>query len=181
VESLIDKADKALYFSKANGRNKTTLYSSALDVEVKQTSLNKGIMSGDIIKDAMRMRMTLEVLDITKSAMTGVEKQMVILDKIRQIAEADEALYISMNTELPSFAKSDDAKASLISSAAAEKKPTILTEEGENGVSIAAIPQICANEVPGVILLSTPAKKRTFKADDIGLLTDLGYLSYSLT
>jgi len=181
VETLIGKADKALYFSKANGRNQTTAYSSALDVEVKQTSLNKGIISGDIIKDAMRMRMTLEVLEITKSAMTGAEKQMAILDKIRQIAEADEALYISMSTELPSFAKSDDAKASLISSAVAEKKPTILTGEGENGVSIAAIPQIYANEVSGVILLSTLTKKRTFKADDIGLLTDLGYLSYSLT
>ncbi|MCL2247931.1 MAG: diguanylate cyclase [Oscillospiraceae bacterium] len=181
VESLISKADNALYFSKANGRNKTTVYSSALDIGEKQTSPNKGIISGDIIKDAMRMRMTLEVLDITKSTMTEAEKQTVILDKIKQIAEADEAMYISMNTAPPSFAKGNGTKASLISSAVAKKKPTILTEEQENGMSMAAIPQTQAGEVSGILFLSTLAKKRKFKADDIGLLTDLGYLAYSLT
>jgi len=175
---LIEKADKALYASKAGGRNMTTLYESSLELSANAMSAAKDIMSGDVLKDAMRMRMTLEIIDITKKYMSYKEKSGEILDRVKKIAEADKALFLAVSDGTPPNDINED-HARIIGLAVAEKRPEIQPKD-EAGLTVAAIPRFLPDGGINVLYLSASAAKRMYEAEDMGLLRDLGNLVYGI-
>jgi len=175
-ENLIEKADKALYASKSHGRNKTTSYGDVLDAPVNAANTAKDIMSGDTLIDAMRMRMTLEVIDITKAAEAYKDKADKILGLVKKIADADEVFYIpASEIKAAPMAYSD-----IMGKAVADKIPHTQQNDGQ-GYSVAAVPHIDANAEVGVLYLRAPVDRRIYSDDDMGLLNDLGGLMYAVS
>ncbi|MCL2854130.1 MAG: diguanylate cyclase [Defluviitaleaceae bacterium] len=87
-KELIDKADKALYASKYEGRNMSTVYREDLEAPSKNKHQTNDIITGDALVDAMRMRLTLEIIQLTRSEMTSENRKNVAQDKIKQMVDA---------------------------------------------------------------------------------------------
>ncbi|MCL2855282.1 MAG: diguanylate cyclase [Defluviitaleaceae bacterium] len=169
---LMEKADMALYASKKAGRNTCTVYDAAKN-PARDVMGATDIVSGDTIIDAMRMRMTFEIINLIKDAMPHNEKTSAILGKIKEIARADDIFYLTAS-EIDTC----DAHKDLIKSAIYEKQPKVQRESGgENAEAIAAIPCICGNVVMGALCLTALPNNNAAKLWNDDLLQNLGNLA----
>ncbi len=85
---LIEKADKALYESKNNGRNQTTLWSQNLIYNNKRYDKLAGIMTGSLSSDTRIVKSIVDIIaSVTRDA-TKKEKMYEILSIVVDIVEA---------------------------------------------------------------------------------------------
>jgi diguanylate cyclase (GGDEF)-like protein len=95
-DELIHKADLALYMCKERGRNRCEVYDSSFESTAKITKTARNIISSDLVKSAMRMRITLEIIEMSK---TNTDRCL-YLEKIKALAEADDCEYSTDTGEL---------------------------------------------------------------------------------
>jgi hypothetical protein len=88
-EMLIHKADLALYMCKERGRNRCEIYDKAFESSAKITNTARNIISSDLVKSTMRMRITLEIIEMSR----GITDRCLYLEKIKDLAEAESCEY----------------------------------------------------------------------------------------
>ena len=96
-EELIEKADQALYYSKNNGRNKSTTWDDQLNKEGHRYDKLTGILSGNISSDTRNVK---AMLDIIKQLNSDEDRSVRILNMFMtliDITEADEINFIKFD------------------------------------------------------------------------------------
>ncbi|MDD4835062.1 MAG: diguanylate cyclase [Lutispora sp.] len=90
MKDLIDKADQALYHSKENGRNKTTIFDINMIRNVKRVDKLAGIISGNMVEDQRNVENMLEILELQRNCNLSLEEKVHdFLGKAIEISEAD--------------------------------------------------------------------------------------------
>lgn len=89
-EELLEKADQALYFSKNNGRNKTTLWDPNIGNEGVRFDKLAGILSGNISKDTRNVQAIVNVLSIIKEINSPSDRMAVFMENLMDIIEASQ-------------------------------------------------------------------------------------------
>lgn len=90
MRDLIDKADQALYHSKENGRNRTTVFDINMIRTVKRVDKLAGIISGNMVEDQRNVETMLEVLELQRSKDASLDEKLnEFLGKVIEISEAD--------------------------------------------------------------------------------------------
>jgi len=147
---LIRKADMALYICKERGRNRCEVYDASFETVSKITNITKNLISGDAIKDAMRIRVMLEFIELTKYK-TGIGRY---LEKIKELAEAETCEFNATETSGETRFVTNDVK----------------------NLSTADIPVTIGGVVAGSLHLSAPATKRRYNKEDVDFARQLGDL-----
>ncbi len=93
-EELLEKADQALYFSKNNGRNKTTLWDPNIGNEGVRFDKLAGILSGNISKDTRNVQAIVNVLGIIRELSTPIERMAVFMDNLIDVTEATQGIVL---------------------------------------------------------------------------------------
>ncbi len=89
MNDLIDKADQALYHSKENGRNLTTLYDDNLKKSVKRIDKLAGIIRGNMTEDMKNVENIIEILELQRNKDKSVEEKLsMFLGRIIEISGA---------------------------------------------------------------------------------------------
>jgi diguanylate cyclase (GGDEF)-like protein len=96
-EGLIEKADKALYICKEQGRNRSMIYSPEHMESVKTANIAGGIVTGDTVKDGRRMRGILDLIELTGRDLYFKEKVELMLTKIMDMMEAGSIALLVLN------------------------------------------------------------------------------------
>ncbi len=97
---LIEKADKALYVSKNNGRNLTTVYAREKMSEDKHFDPLAGILTGTTSRDARVMKVIVDIIALVASAKPLDQKIRFILSMIIDLLEASDASIVDFNDGL---------------------------------------------------------------------------------
>jgi diguanylate cyclase (GGDEF)-like protein len=91
---LVEKADKALYESKNNGRNQTTLWSQNLIYNNQRYDKLAGIMTGNLSSDTRVVKSIVDVMTTITKDISKKEKLFDILSIIVDIVEASQVCVI---------------------------------------------------------------------------------------
>ena len=94
-QELIEKADKALYFSKNNGRNRCSIWSEKIGNESKRFNRLSGIVSGDVSKDTRNVQALLNIIDLAKMKMKRKKKLLIACKNLLDITESDYCTIVS--------------------------------------------------------------------------------------
>lgn len=90
MRDLIDKADQALYHSKENGRNRTTVFDINMIRTVKRVDKLAGIISGNMVEDQRNVETMIEILELQRKYNVTLEERLdEFLFKAIEISEAD--------------------------------------------------------------------------------------------
>lgn len=98
-EELIEKADQALYYSKNNGRNRSTSWDEKLIKEGHRYDRLTGILTGNISSDTRNMQALLSIinqLDHSHSRLEGIKNTFISL---LDITEGDEIQFIRFDEQ----------------------------------------------------------------------------------
>lgn len=89
MKDLIDKADQALYYSKENGRNKTTIYDVNMVKTINRVDKLAGIVSGNLLEDMRNVETMIEILELQRSHNISVEDKIFkFLGRVIEVSEA---------------------------------------------------------------------------------------------
>jgi len=90
MKDLIDKADQALYHSKENGRNRTTIFDINMIRTVKRVDKLAGIISGNLVEDQRNVETIIEVIELQRKHNISLEERLnEFLGKVIEISDAD--------------------------------------------------------------------------------------------
>jgi diguanylate cyclase (GGDEF)-like protein len=93
-EELLEKADQALYYSKNNGRNQTTLWNPNIGNEGVRFDKLAGILSGNISKDTRNVQAMVNVLTAIRELRNPEERALVFLNNVMDITEATQSMIL---------------------------------------------------------------------------------------
>lgn len=96
-EELLEKADQALYFSKNNGRNRTTLWDPNIGNEGVRFDKLAGILSGNISKDTRNVQAMVNMLTAIRDQREPQERAQVFLNNVMDITEATQSMILIFN------------------------------------------------------------------------------------
>jgi hypothetical protein len=150
-EELVSNADIALYMGKEQGRNICLLYSPDFVKTAVKKSAVSGLLTGDLLKDSHRMRVTLEAIEQMKSE-TGLDKY---LEQIKELAGAEKCVFVSASGSL-------------------EPDSSVKTMDG---VSVLNAPVIRAGVFLGQLHISSDKNKRTYNDNEYFLGLQLARLA----
>ncbi|BEP28952.1 diguanylate cyclase [Helicovermis profundi] len=88
-QELVEKADKALYFSKNNGRNLTTVWNKQIENDSERFNRLSGVISGDISNDSRNVQAIINVLDLIKINIRKNDKLLIASKNLLDITEAE--------------------------------------------------------------------------------------------
>ncbi len=90
MRDLIDKADQALYYSKENGRNNTTIYDANMVKTARRVDKLAGIVSGNLVEDMRNVETMIEILEFQRNHDIAAEEKMFsFLGRAIEISEAE--------------------------------------------------------------------------------------------
>lgn len=93
-EELIEKADQALYYSKNNGRNKSTSWDDKLIKEGHRYDRLTGILTGNISSDTRNMQALLDIINQLNHGQLDHEGIRNTFSSLLDITEGDEVQFI---------------------------------------------------------------------------------------
>ncbi len=94
IVELLEKADKALYASKGNGRNKTTIYAREQMAEQKALHPLAGILTGSTVRDARVMKSIMSVVSFSVLDKSKSQKMLFSLSAIVDLLESSDVAII---------------------------------------------------------------------------------------
>jgi diguanylate cyclase (GGDEF)-like protein len=93
-EALIENADKALYYSKNTGRNKSTKWSKEISGDHYRFNRLAGILTGNSAVDATNMQSIVEIISMLKQKLDKNGKLLKVLENLIDITKADMAYIV---------------------------------------------------------------------------------------
>lgn len=100
MKDLIDKADQALYHSKENGRNNTTVYDDNLAKTAKRVDKLAGIVSGNMSEDIKNVENIIEILELQRNKdISNEDKIFKFLGRIIEISGAQKGSIFILNDD----------------------------------------------------------------------------------
>lgn len=201
-EELLEKADQALYFSKNNGRNKTTLWDPNIgNVGVRFDKL-AGILSGNISKDTRNIQAMVNMLSAIRDQREPQERALVFLNNVMDITEATQSMILVFNgTTLRKWYGRDKGSQTWLETLNFDNltlNEFCHKEQGEyyinwndledveleSGVpkwkSVIFLPQKMDNGEKAVLLLSVPIAEKEFDFADFNFVSSMGGLLTTL-
>lgn len=89
-EELLEKADQALYYSKNNGRNRTTLWDPNIGNEGVRFDKLAGILSGNISKDTRNVQAMVNVITSIRDHQDTSARASELINNLMDITEASQ-------------------------------------------------------------------------------------------
>ena len=197
AKDLIEKADQALYYSKENGRNKSTIYKVNMSKTTKRIDKLAGIISGNLVEDQRKVETMLEVLDLQRSTeIEREEKLFNFLGRIIEVSEAQMGIMFEIgeggeiknklvrkkfiSTAVDEEYYNEETVARCIDSKAGEYKIDWNSDLGLDIVtgmpdwqSIMTVPMTIAGKLSAVLYLSTSIKTKEFDAGEYNFIKTL--------
>ncbi len=96
-EELIEKADQALYASKNNGRNQTTLWSQDFGENRLRFDKLAGILEGNISTDTRNVQAIIDIMDAVKTDLDVNSKIEMILKTVTDVCEAAQISLVTLD------------------------------------------------------------------------------------
>ncbi|MCH4890746.1 diguanylate cyclase [Acidaminobacter sp. JC074] len=98
-EELIEKADQALYASKNNGRNQTTLWHPDLGESRLRFDKLAGILEGNISTDTRNVQAIIDIMNIVKDNQEVDSKIELILKTVSDVCEAQQISLVAIKDQ----------------------------------------------------------------------------------
>ncbi|MGN2369812.1 diguanylate cyclase [Clostridium cagae] len=200
-EDLIKMADQALYTSKAQGKNKTTIWNDNIDVLSNNINISKGILPFKYNKDNNLVPLIKDILELLTNKSSKEDKMYKFLSKIIQITDSEFATaFVIKNNKITNSYKEkikesriDDREKfnmNLIEQAINNAKGYYLIDWDNSYVdksfnihdwkSLCITPIIYNGQVIGIIYASISVNKREYTQEDLSLINYLGQLMIPL-
>ncbi|MBN2898691.1 MAG: diguanylate cyclase, partial [Clostridia bacterium] len=96
-EELVENADKALYYSKNTGRNKSTAWSKEISGAHYRFDRLAGILTGNSAVDATNMQSIVEIIAMLKLNLDKNGKLLKVLENLIDITKAEMAYVVELN------------------------------------------------------------------------------------
>lgn len=93
---LVENADRALYYSKGNGRNRTTLYDIKTLEQVKDYKGTDSILSGRIDEDNRRVQCIVKIIEAIGTGVTG---RIEVFKQLLEIVSAQSVEFYKLDEE----------------------------------------------------------------------------------
>ncbi|WP_315077612.1 diguanylate cyclase [uncultured Clostridium sp.] len=200
-EDLIKMADQALYISKAQGKNKTTIWNDNIYVLSNNANASKGILPFKYNKDNNLVPLIKDVLELLTNKSSKEDKIYKFLSKIIQITGSEFATaFIVKNNKITSIynEKFQEGKINyrekfnmnLIEEVINNSKGYYLIDWDNSYVdepfniydwkSLCIVPIIYNGKVIGIIYVSISVNTREYTQEDLSLINYLGQLMIPL-
>lgn len=197
-EELLEKADQALYYSKNNGRNRTTLWDPNIGTEGVRFDKLAGILSGNISKDTRNVQAMVNVLTAVRDLREPEARALMFLNNVMDITEATQGTILHFDQqELVKFFARDKGGQNWITQLsydAVTLQAFAQKEHGEyfinwndlddvdsdSGIpkwkSVILLPQRLDNGQKAVLLLTVPIAEKEFDFADFNFVSSMGGL-----
>ncbi|SFD33091.1 diguanylate cyclase [Clostridium uliginosum] len=203
-EELIKIADQALYISKAEGKNKSTIWNENLMVLNNSNNSNsriKGILPSNYTKDYNLRLATKDIMDMIKKKSGNEEKIYDFLSRIIQITESEfaSAFIIKGSSVKNIYSKKryeegsseiQDFNMKLVYDIINNNNGLYLVDWSNTYInqsygipdwkSLCITPLICNGEIIAILYLSISVNEKEFNQGDLDLLYYFGQLAISL-
>ncbi|WP_252212721.1 diguanylate cyclase [Clostridium sp. CMCC3677] len=200
-EDLIKMADQALYTSKAQGKNKTTIWNDNIEVLSNNINISKGILPFKYNNDNKLVPLIKDILELLTNKSSKEDKIYKFLSKIIQITGSEFATAFIVKNKKIAKIYNEKIKEDKINDR--EKLNMTLIEEAINNAkgyylidwdnsyvdkcfgihdwkSLCITPIIYNGEVIGIIYVSISVNKREYTQEDLSLINYLGQLMIPL-
>ncbi|KAB3529029.1 diguanylate cyclase [Alkaliphilus serpentinus] len=95
-DSLIERADQALYAAKEKGRNQSVLWEEGISFVDKRIDKLAGIVTGNTVQDQRNVLVIAEAIELVTEYGTTEEKFFTILGRLIEILEAEEGILFTL-------------------------------------------------------------------------------------
>ncbi|AOR24899.1 diguanylate cyclase [Clostridium taeniosporum] len=200
-EELIKMADQALYTSKAQGKNRTTIWNENIDVLNNNLNTSKRMLLSRYNKDNNLILLIKDIIELLSNKNSKEDKLYKFLSKIIQITDSEFATaFIIENNKITNIyskkIQEDNAynkerfNINLIEQVIKNAKGCYLVDWDNSYInkhfgiydwkSLCINPIIYNNEVIGIIYVSISVNKKEYTLEDLHLINYLGQLMIPL-
>ncbi|MGV8145598.1 MAG: diguanylate cyclase [Alkaliphilus sp.] len=184
TDSIIEKADIALYSAKESGRNATAIYKEGMEIVQNRADKLAGIITGNSIQDQRNMLAIIETLEVMVDKKSSKNKMFIALGRLIEVIEAEEGVILFVEESIikgkigrkrfvEGVYEDVNYNESLISKSIETKKGDFLIDWENishidiltgtpNWKSVIVSPIIVDDELKGIVQLSVSAKEKEF-------------------
>jgi diguanylate cyclase (GGDEF)-like protein len=197
-QELVEKADQALYVSKANGKNRCQIWEDKFHGTVKGTNKLSGIVSGNAVQDSRNVLAMVELIEIIKENCDLETKIFKSLGRIIETTEAQNGMFFMVNENkiTEGFGRKifnenwtgvKGYSEGIIESVLIENQGKCMIDWDyivdydlvtgmPNWNSVLVIPIVKSGIARGILYLTVPVKVKEFKFEDLNFVNTLGQL-----
>jgi diguanylate cyclase (GGDEF)-like protein len=193
-DELIEHADKALYFSKSNGRNKTSIWNIEINNSTNRFDKLAGIIEGKVANDSKNAQAIIDLITFSNASLDKVSKIDKMLNTLMDIVEAKYASFVVKNDKLIDVYSKVIYKAGIVEGKIFEDSIYSENQELESGRfyvdwrniteinpvngmkswrSIIYSPIYKNGEYFGMLILGTPIYEKEFEFNDMNFVTSV--------
>lgn len=194
-EELIEKADKALYMAKNNGKNQCIVWNEDFGYKAKVTNKITGIISGNPVQDSRNVLVLVELIEMLKDQEEIESKIFKLLGRLTEFFEASYCSILLLNGEEvvktytrkifeTKLVKERNINRRLIDEVCEKKIGVYLIDwdtisgfDGTTGLpdwdSVMVIPLINKGITKGVLYFNVPTKKKEFNFEEFNFASSI--------